>query len=106
MTAILPQQMALENPGTVLPVTGRIQICARKVHMDVQVECRPVQTQQAARWIYAMELMTTATLPVPMAQKTHKTEHHVMGLIQTSVKKVRKAARVVHSCVQTTQAIQ
>jgi hypothetical protein len=52
-----------------------------------------------------MELMTTATLPVRMAQKTHKTEHHVMGLIQTFVKKVRKAAQVVHSCVQTIQAI-
>src|SRR4030042_4600912 len=96
--------MAQGRHGMELPVMVQIQTYVKRERMDVQVVHRPVQTQQAALWIYAMELMTTATLPVPMADRTPKSEHHVMGLIQTFVKKVPGTARLVHSCVQTAAA--
>src|SRR4030043_333754 len=97
--------MAQGRHGMELHVMGQKQTHVKRERMDVQVVHRPVQTQQAALWIYAMELMTTATLPAPMVQKTRKSEHHVMGLIQAFVKKVPGTARLVHSCVQTQQAI-
>src|SRR4030042_33617 len=105
MTVIQPLQMVLENPGMELPVTGLIQTCARKVRMDVQVECRAVQTQQAALWIYAMELTTTAILLQQMVQERPGTALPVMEQIRTFVTKELIPVQVAHRAVQTIQAI-
>jgi hypothetical protein len=104
-TATLPVRMAQKTRKSEHHVMEQIQTSVKKVRKAARVVHSCVQTQQAVLWIYAMDLMTTAMLPVLMARKTHKSEHHVMEQIQTSVKKVRKAARVVHSCVQTQQAV-
>src|SRR4030042_2038701 len=89
--------MAQGRHGMELPVMVQIQTYVKREPGTARLVHSCVQTAAAALWIYAMGLMTTATLPAPMVQKTRKSEHHVMGLIQTFVKKVPGTARLVHS---------